>query len=81
MLPVKQPDSSDAKDAAVAAKKNKEDRKSVRIEAASRIDQRMGGAKNQKTTLPWAIKGELFLNCSCEVFCPCVVSLGKAPPT
>ncbi|MFD2741108.1 DUF1326 domain-containing protein [Sulfitobacter aestuarii] len=29
----------------------------------------------------WAIKGELFLNCSCEVFCPCVVSLGAHPPT
>ena len=29
----------------------------------------------------WAIKGELFLNCSCTVFCPCVVSLGAHPPT
>ena len=29
----------------------------------------------------WAIKGELFLNCSCELFCPCVVSLGAHPPT
>ncbi len=29
----------------------------------------------------WAIKGELFLNCSCTVFCPCVVSLGQHPPT
>ncbi len=29
----------------------------------------------------WAINGELALNCSCEVFCPCVVSLGAAPPT
>lgn len=29
----------------------------------------------------WSIKGELFLNCSCEVFCPCVVSLGAHPPT
>lgn len=29
----------------------------------------------------WAIKGELILNCSCTVFCPCVVSLGKHPPT
>ena len=59
-MPVKQPDSSDAKDAAVAAKKTKEDRKSVRIEAASRIDQRMGGAKNQKTTLPWQSRGSCF---------------------
>ncbi len=29
----------------------------------------------------WAIRGELILNCNCTVFCPCVVSLGKHPPT
>ena len=29
----------------------------------------------------WNIKGELILNCNCEVFCPCVVSLGRHPPT
>ena len=29
----------------------------------------------------WKVKGELILNCSCEVFCPCVVSLGAHPPT
>lgn len=29
----------------------------------------------------WGIKGELFLNCNCTVFCPCVVSLGQHPPT
>ena len=29
----------------------------------------------------WKIKGELILNCNCTVFCPCVVSLGKHPPT
>ncbi|MBK8159013.1 MAG: DUF1326 domain-containing protein [Rhodospirillaceae bacterium] len=29
----------------------------------------------------WALKGELILNCSCTIFCPCVVSLGKHPPT
>jgi hypothetical protein len=33
------------------------------------------------TPKDWAIKGELFLNCSCELFCPCVVSLGAHPPT
>ena len=33
------------------------------------------------TPTEWAIKGELFLNCSCTVFCPCVVSLGAHPPT
>ncbi len=32
-------------------------------------------------TIPWTIKGELILNCNCTVFCPCVVSLGKHPPT
>ena len=30
---------------------------------------------------PWAIKGELMLSCNCTVFCPCVISLGKHPPT
>lgn len=34
-----------------------------------------------KPSIEWKIKGELFLNCSCEVFCPCVVSLGKHKPT
>ncbi len=29
----------------------------------------------------WSMKGELALNCSCDLFCPCVVSLGAAPPT
>ena len=29
----------------------------------------------------WKITGDLLLNCSCTVFCPCVVSLGKHPPT
>ena len=32
-------------------------------------------------TTAWNIQGELILNCNCDVFCPCVVSLGKAPPT
>ncbi len=37
----------------------------------------------RRTKVPanWAIKGELFLNCNCTVFCPCVVSLGQHPPT
>lgn len=30
---------------------------------------------------PWHIKGELMLSCNCTVFCPCVISLGKHPPT
>ena len=29
----------------------------------------------------WNLKGELILNCNCTVFCPCVISLGKHPPT
>ena len=29
----------------------------------------------------WKLTGELVLNCSCSVFCPCVISLGKHPPT
>ena len=29
----------------------------------------------------WNIQGELILNCNCDVFCPCVIALGKAPPT
>lgn len=29
----------------------------------------------------WKIKGELMLSCSCTLFCPCVLSLGKHPPT
>lgn len=37
--------------------------------------------RRQITPRDWAIKGELFLNCSCELFCPCVVSLGAHPPT
>ncbi|WP_411975145.1 DUF1326 domain-containing protein [Sulfitobacter faviae] len=35
----------------------------------------------EMTPADWAIKGELFLNCSCDVFCPCVVSLGAHLPT
>ncbi len=35
----------------------------------------------KRRTETWAIQGELILNCSCTVFCPCVVSLGNHPPT
>jgi hypothetical protein len=37
--------------------------------------------RRQMRPTDWAIRGELFLNCNCTVFCPCVVSLGKHPPT
>jgi len=30
---------------------------------------------------PWKISGELILNCNCQVFCPCVISLGVHRPT
>lgn len=53
-----------------------------RLPVSQRIDQRMDNPKRRKMSPKnWAIKGELFLNCSCELFCPCVVSLGKHPPT
>ena len=53
-----------------------------RLPISQRIDQRMDNPKRRKLQpTDWAIKGELFLNCSCQVFCPCVVSLGKHPPT
>jgi hypothetical protein len=34
-----------------------------------------------RVTEPWHIKGELALSCNCEVFCPCVLSLGQHAPT
>jgi hypothetical protein len=37
--------------------------------------------KMSKALPEWRLKGELILNCNCTVFCPCVVSLGKHPPT
>ena len=30
---------------------------------------------------PWHIKGELALSCNCNLFCPCVLSLGQHAPT
>lgn len=53
-----------------------------RLPVSQRIVQRMDNPKRrQMRPTEWAIKGELFMNCSCTVFCPCVVSLGKHPPT
>ena len=53
-----------------------------RLPISQRIDQRMPNpGRRQMSATEWAIKGELFMNCSCDVFCPCVVSLGKHPPT
>ncbi|WP_425045527.1 DUF1326 domain-containing protein [Primorskyibacter sp. S87] len=55
---------------------------SDKIEVAAKIDSRHPAAERKDPGLtPWAIKGELVLNCNCTVFCPCVVSLGLHPPT
>ncbi|MEM6906231.1 MAG: DUF1326 domain-containing protein, partial [Pseudomonadota bacterium] len=41
--------------------------------------------EDEEVVLPanaeWSISGELALSCSCELFCPCVISLGQHPPT
>ena len=52
-----------------------------RIEVMQKLDNRMVPTRRRKEPTDWAIKGELFMNCSCTVFCPCVISLGKHPPT
>ncbi len=53
-----------------------------KITAPAKISNRHPAAKPTGLgTVPWAIKGELILNCNCTVFCPCVVSLGKHAPT
>ena len=31
--------------------------------------------------MKWNIKGEVILSCNCDLFCPCVVSLGRAKPS
>lgn len=31
--------------------------------------------------MKWNIKGEVMLSCNCDLFCPCVVSLGRAKPS
>ncbi|MFT5001622.1 MAG: hypothetical protein ACI875_002635 [Planctomycetota bacterium] len=55
---------------------------SDRIATRSKITAKLDHPMRRKTTpTDWAIKGELILNCSCAVFCPCVVSLGAHPPT
>jgi hypothetical protein len=32
-------------------------------------------------TAAWEIRGELVLSCNCDVFCPCVLSLGRSRPS
>ena len=63
------------------ATRERKTRTKVKIAARERVEQRMMGGRKQRTPMPWAVNGELFLNCSCDVFCPCVVSLGKHTPT
>lgn len=49
---------------------------------APEISSRFPGVPRKDHGLvPWAIRGELILNCNCTVFCPCVVSLGNHAPT
>lgn len=62
----------------MAQKKTKQ---SDRLQVMQKIDSRMNPKRRRKEPTNWEIKGELFLNCSCTVFCPCVVSLGAHPPT
>lgn len=54
-----------------------------RLPISQRIDSRVESNPARRKSRPteWAIRGELFLNCNCTVFCPCVVSLGQHPPT
>ena len=59
----------------------KERQKSDRLQSMERIDSRMNSQRRHQTPTNWEIRGELFMNCSCTVFCPCVISLGKHPPT
>ena len=57
-------------------------RKPDRIAVRSRIDSRHPTvAKSDRGQIPWFVRGELILNCNCTIFCPCVVSLGRHPPT
>ncbi|MCY4301529.1 MAG: DUF1326 domain-containing protein [Aestuariivita sp.] len=53
-----------------------------RLPVRQRIDSRIDNPKRRRMNpTSWEIKGELFMNCSCEVVCPCGISLGKHPPT
>ncbi|WP_102109218.1 DUF1326 domain-containing protein [Oceaniglobus roseus] len=53
-----------------------------RLTVRDRIVQQMGNPTRRKMQpAEWRMQGELFLNCSCTTFCPCVVSLGAHPPT
>ena len=56
--------------------------KSQKLKVTAPVDSRLPGVhRDRKPDIEWRVRGELFLNCSCTVFCPCVVSLGAHPPT
>ena len=63
------------------ADKKKKSKKSNRLAAGALSSKLPGTELIAVEEKGWSIKGELALNCSCEVFCPCVVSLGASPPT
>lgn len=66
----------------MAKKGTKKDKKKKSKRLAGAISARLPGTELVAITdNGWQLKGELALSCSCEVFCPCVVSLGAAPPT
>lgn len=54
---------------------------SDRLQAPEISARHPAAARKDFGLVPWAIRGELILNCNCTVFCPCVVSLGHHPPT
>ena len=54
----------------------------MRLKLPTKLDNRHPAAdKSDRGLVPWSLRGELILNCNCTVFCPCVVSLGRHPPT
>ncbi|WP_435231799.1 DUF1326 domain-containing protein [Pseudopelagicola sp. nBUS_20] len=53
-----------------------------KLPVSQRIDNRLDNPRRRRMNpTEYEIKGELFMNCSCEVVCPCGISLGKHPPT
>ena len=57
-------------------------REKTRLRLPDKLDNRHPSSdKSDRGLVPWSLRGELILNCNCTVFCPCVVSLGKHPPT
>ena len=59
----------------------KKQQPSDRLQVLQKFNSRMNPRRRRREPTEWKITGELFLNCSCTVFCPCVVSLGAHPPT